>query len=343
VGGIISVLLAIFREARFTEHLTNPKKVPLATTIDSVAIRSKECHAMTALRDILVVLDDTARSEMRLAIAIRLAKQHDAHLTGISALDLVTPPGPVARFYRYPEIDPRGGSELMTGTAVSARDYPQVETGVAEKTEQIEAAFRIQLRSSGLRGDWHVADGKLSEALAFHARHADLVILGQADQNRPSTPASRHLVDDTLMTAGRPILVIPYAGQFETVGTKVLIGWNNSREVARAVNDALPVLAKAASVTILEAYPVGRMPVTHDAASSGITRHLAHHGITAKTARTVMTNISAADTLLSYAAETSADLLVVGGYGHSRLRELILGGVTRELLQHMTVPVLMSH
>jgi nucleotide-binding universal stress UspA family protein len=111
----------------------------------------------------------------------------------------------------------------------------------------------------------------------------------------------------------------------------------------RAVNDAIPLLAKAASVTILEANPVGRKPATDDVTSADIAHHLARHGISAETARTVMTSISASDVLLSYASDLSADLLVVGGYSHSPLRELILGGVTLELLRHMTLPVLMSH
>jgi nucleotide-binding universal stress UspA family protein len=145
------------------------------------------------------------------------------------------------------------------------------------------------------------------------------------------------------MSAGRPILMIPYAGLFKTIGTEIIIGWNNSREAARAVHDAIPLLAMATSVTILEAYPAGRMPVAHDATGSDITRYLTHHGISVKTAQTAMTGISAADALLSFAADISADLLIVGGYGHSRLRELVLGGVTRALLQHMTLPVLMSH
>ena len=146
-----------------------------------------------------------------------------------------------------------------------------------------------------------------------------------------------------MITSGRPILIIPYIGRFETFGTRIVVGWNNSREAARAVHDAIPILAKAASVTLLEAKPIGRKSATDHACSAGIARHLALHGIRAETAQTVIANISASDALLSYANDIGADLLVVGGYGHSRLRERILGGVTRELLQHMTLPVLMSH
>ena len=143
------------------------------------------------------------------------------------------------------------------------------------------------------------------------------------------------------MTSGRPILVIPYIGRFATVGSRILVGWNNSREATRAVNDAMPLLAKAISVTVLEAS--ARNSATDDATGADITRHLTRHGINAEITRTVTSSISTPDLLLNHAADMSADLLVVGGYGHSRLRELVLGGVTRELLRHMTLPVLMSH
>ena len=205
----------------------------------------------------------------------------------------------------------------------------------------MEATFRERLRFSQLLGEWRVVSGKVSETLVRQARQADLVILGQVNPDHPPPPEGRQLVEDVLMTSGRPILVIPYIGHFQTVGSRILVGWNNSREAARAVNDAIPLLAKAASVTILEVSP--RRPATDDATGADITRHLAHHGIRAETIRTVLAGTSVPDLLLNYAADVSADLLVIGGYGHSRLRELVLGGVTRELLRHMTLPVLMSH
>jgi nucleotide-binding universal stress UspA family protein len=298
---------------------------------------------MTALRDIIVVLDHSASRETRLTIAVALAQQHDAHLTGFSALDLLLPARPAVQPVNHLEADSQPASQLMNWGARLPHDYREPDTLAAEEAERIEAAFRERLRFSGLRGDWRMASGKASETVVCQARHADLVILGQVDQANPPPPAGRLLVEDVLMTSGRPILVIPYIGHFETFGTNILVGWNNSREAARAMNDAIPLLARAASVTILEANPIGRKRATDDATNADITRHLARHGISAKTARTAMASVSAPDTLLSYAADISADLLVVGGYGHSRLRELILGGVTRELLQHMTLPVLMSH
>ena len=298
---------------------------------------------MTALRDIVVVLDDSASSAMRLTVAVDLAQQHGAHLTGFSAMDLLLPARLAVQHRENPQVDTLPASQLMNWGAVLPHDYHEADTQAAEAAERIETAFRERLKFSNLQGDWQVASGKVSETVVCRVRHADLVILGQVDPAHPPPPAGRQLVEDVLMTSGRPILVIPYIGRFERFGTNILVGWNNSREAARAINDAIPLLSKAASVTILEANPIGRKPAIDDAASADITRHLSRHGISAQTARTALAGMTASDALLSYAADVSADLLVIGGYGHSRLRERILGGVTRELLQHMTLPVLMSH
>jgi len=296
---------------------------------------------MTALRDIVVVLDDSTLSEARLAIAVALAKQHGAHLTGLSALDVLKSRRSVVQRRGAPEADTQRMTQVADWSGLRSGDYLEAEAQAAEAAERIEATFKERLRIGHVEGDWRMTSGKLSEAAAFQARNADLVIVGQADPEHPLTGGP--FVEDLLLTAGRPMLLIPYVGHFETLGTTILVGWTNSREATRAVNDAIPLLAKAASVTVLSARASGRKAATHDATGAEITRHLARHGIRAKAAQTVMTGGSASDVLLSYAADVSADLLVVGGYGHSRLRELVLGGVTRDLLHHMTLPVLMPH
>jgi nucleotide-binding universal stress UspA family protein len=273
-----------------------------------------------ALREIMVVLDGTAPSQIRLTVAAALARKHDAFLSGFCALDMLRP----------------------TRMAVRAGDYPASDTSVAEMEHQIESEYRDRLRFSGLHGDWRVATGHAHEALVRWTRQADLTILGQLDPDHPP-PTGRHLVEDVLLTAGRPILIIPYAGRFETLGTNVVVGWKDSREAARAVSDAIPLLANAKSVVILEARRTGAKPDPDEVTTADVAHHLGRHGINATWAHTAMAGISAPDALLAYAADLGADLLVVGGYGHSRLRELILGGVTRGLLQHMTLPVLMSH
>ena len=150
---------------------------------------------MTALRDVVVVLDNSAPSESRLATAVALAQQHDAYLTGLSALDLLTPPIPVVRSRRNPEEDTQPASMLINWGVVQPPDYPKAETLAAEEAERIEAAFWERLRSSGLQGDWRVVSGKVSEAVVWLVRHADLVILGQVDPTHPPPPAGRQLVE----------------------------------------------------------------------------------------------------------------------------------------------------
>ncbi len=295
---------------------------------------------MPAFRDIVVVLDDSTASETRLDLAIAIARQHDAHLTGFSALDMLVSTRTDVKSLAYSEVETLPASQMLNWGAGSLAASSDIYQRAAERAERIEAGFHIRLRSSAVRGAWLMADDNVSEALVKQARHADLTILGQIDPNHPPPPRGRQLLTDVLMTSGRPILVVPYIGRFETAGTRVLVGWNDSREAARAMSDAMLMLEKAASVTILEAT---RKVATDGGAGAGIARHLERHGISVRSTRTVMADISTEDALLSYAADMSADLLVVGGYGHSRLRELILGGVTRGLLQHMTLPVLMSH
>jgi nucleotide-binding universal stress UspA family protein len=291
------------------------------------------------LRDIRVVLDNSPASETRLAIAIALAQQHNAYLTGLSTLELLTPARSVVQPRGTLETDAPPEAALLNWGAARPSEYPDADTQLAETAERIETAFRERLRLSSVAGEWRVASGRISEAVVRQARHGDLIILGQVDPSHPP-PANRHLVEDVLLTSGRPTLVVPYIGQFRTVGTNILIAWNSSREAARAVHDAIPLLARAASVTLLVVSPRGQEIATDEA---DLIDHLARHGIHAKADRTVAPDISVSDTLLSYAADVSADLLVAGGYGHSRLRERLLGSITHDLLQHVTLPVLLSH
>jgi nucleotide-binding universal stress UspA family protein len=136
---------------------------------------------------------------------------------------------------------------------------------------------------------------------------------------------------------------VPYAGQFERVGERVLVAWNASRESTRAINDALPLLKNAAMVTVLAVNPKHGIEGHGDVPAADIALHLARHGVKAEAAHTIAKDISEGDALLSYAADLGVDLIVSGGYGHSRAREMVFGGVTRTLLQEMTVPMLLSH
>jgi nucleotide-binding universal stress UspA family protein len=284
------------------------------------------------LRDLVVLLDGSTRDETKLAVALQLARRNDAHLTGLCPLELLLPADMSFALGGYPDL------------WALPEFAKQIEGQATAKAAVIEAGFRELLRREGITGDWLMESGSLIPTVTHRAHAADLIVVGQADPENPLPATARTLVEDILMTAGRPLLLIPYAGRFSTIGTNTLVGWTPTRESARAVHDALPLLVPGAKITVLtvEAPRAG-----HDLAplsTAGIAEHLARHGLSVSAARTVVTDgLSPADALLDYASDISADLLVVGGYGHSRTREMIMGGVTRDLLRHMTLPVLMSH
>jgi nucleotide-binding universal stress UspA family protein len=275
-----------------------------------------------ALKDLLVLVDGSKRSGMRLELAASLAERHGASLTGLHVPDAF-----------QPGADP--------GQALSRLELSHMPDDVREQATQLEDAFWQRVKRAGLEGEWRLACGPAAGAAAVQARYADLVILGQIDPEDPASHVAKGSVEQVLFSSGRPVLVFPCARQFDTVGQTVLIGWKASREAARAVNDAIPILEKAGSVTIVAANPGRGIGEGGDLPAADMGRHLARHGIEARTVHRTVEPGAEADALLDYAAELRADLLVVGGYGH--LTQSIMGGVTRVLLQRTTVPVLLSH
>jgi nucleotide-binding universal stress UspA family protein len=284
-----------------------------------------------ALKDLLVYLDGSDTAQVRLDVAARLAQSRSAHLTGLHVTEFMPPP-------------------LLPVETVGYLNTAQVEDMSEQWREQQSAAaqraedkFWDRLRAGGIEGEFRIASGPVARTVALHARYADLVIVGQTDPDEPAPSARNGIVEEALFSSGRPVLVIPYSGQFDSLGRRVLVGWNATREAARAVNDAIPLIEGAELVTVLAVNPRRGIAGTGDVPSVDIAQHLAHHGIKVTASHTVAEEIGIGDVLLNSASDLGADLIVVGGYGHSRVRELILGGVTRTLLQTMTVPVLLSH
>ena len=286
-------------------------------------------------KDLLVHLDETPRSAVRLELAVRLAASSGAHLTGMHAVNIPAS----SMFYGY----------SMTVASPGPEDLIQsVRAEALQRIAPVEAAFRERLRQEGLEGEWRVVEGDPGTMMALHARYADLAIVGQPNSQDKRSDGSDGIPATMLLSSGRPALVVPFAGRFETVGEHVLVAWNATREAARALNDALPLLRTARLVTVLAINPDRWMDASPnvssgDLASADISLHLARHGVKAEAAHTVAKDISAGEALLSYASDIGADLIVAGAYGHSRMRELAFGGVTRTLLNEMTVPVLFSH
>ena len=208
-----------------------------------------------------------------------------------------------------------------------------------ESLDKARKVFDEAVKAAGLTGrnGWLVASGRPLVSLSQRSRYADLTVVCQS---RPEDQgAGDSLVDDLIMASGRPILVVPYIGAPAEVGRKVFIAWNGTREAARAVSDAMPLLETADNIEVFAVEPrgIGDLPGTD------VAEHLARHGLKTNVAKTEGLDIEVGDVLLNQAADSAADLMVMGAYGLSRMRELVLGGATRHILEHMTVPVLLSH
>ncbi len=182
---------------------------------------------------------------------------------------------------------------------------------------------------------------EVADTLATNARYADLAIVGQADPD--DGDVARDLPEEVTLSSGRPSLVIPYIGPAATLGQRVTVAWDASREAARAVNDAMPILERAQAVSVVTVNP-RQQPFGHgEQPGADIALHLARHGVKVEVQQVESRDVDIANTILSHIADRSSDLLVMGAYGHSRLRELVLGGVTRTILRDMTVPVFIAH
>ena len=278
-------------------------------------------------KDLLVVLDSDAASRGRIALAAALAERFASHLVGLYPLPIPQAPRHLG-YYDPALLDPF---------------FRELRAQAQEVSDKEREAFEHAASLRGLSAEWRVVDEGPQSDPALHARYVDLTILGQLDPDRRDADLVRPRPEHVTLASGRPILVVPYAGRFETVGRRVLIGWNATREATRAVNDAMPLLAAAEVVTVLT-IDAREGPDAHgELPGADISLHLARHDVKAEVERTVSAGIPAGEVLLSRAADLGADLLVIGAYGHSRVRELLLGGATRSILQSMTVPVLMSH
>jgi nucleotide-binding universal stress UspA family protein len=274
-------------------------------------------------QDILVHIDDGEATPGRLRVALELAERFGAHLTGVY-------------------VDPGLALPALIDVPVSPNLIEELENEHRERRGRAEQQYRQTVDRSGASCEWRLAEGELASTLARHARYADLAVLGQEGAGDQKVVIGG-LPDTVALTCGRPVLVVPYIGVQTSPGKHVIVAWNGSREAARAVNDALPILMGADKVEVMCANPERGELEDADLPGADLCLHLARHGVKAEAQMLVATDLEVGDLLLSRAADHGADLIVMGAYGHARWREVVLGGVTRQLLEQMTVPVFMSH
>ncbi len=282
------------------------------------------------IKTILVHLDTEAQALSVTKAAIAVAKHFSAHLIGLHVVPNAFIPAAMAYG--------------ATGELIEAQRQAYQAAG-----KRIGETFNKAIAGEGVPVEWRKVEANSeppATVIMRHGREADLMILAQPDR-------SITLIDGIAMTEqvmlglGRPVYVVPTANAAATVGKRVLLAWNASRESARAAFDAMPFLQLAESVRILAAGPVssGSWMGADDATAptSGIATTLERHGVRCSVAKAAASGAEVAAEMLAQAKEHNCDLIVMGGYGHWRIREIVFGGATRGMLDQTTIPILMSH
>jgi nucleotide-binding universal stress UspA family protein len=275
-------------------------------------------------KTILAYLSDKRRVESLLAPAVELSSRYGSHLIGLHVQPTVPAP-PVPLPFASRVLGKLAADERSTSDAIS------------------DIFVRLTAQRS-FTAEWKLLKSRspdMASSVLACGRTADLIVAGQTD---PDWDLSSVLdfPERLALESGRPVLVIPYAGRSREIGRNAVIAWKPTREAARAVFDALPLLKGAENVHILEfkEQPDGAQP---SSAEASIAAALARHGIKPTIHSSVVSDIGIGDEILSRLADLDADLLVMGAYGRSRMREFVFGGATLHIARHMTVPTLFAH
>jgi nucleotide-binding universal stress UspA family protein len=278
-------------------------------------------------KTILVHVDESAHVDEQIEIAARLAMKYDAHLIGLAATG-------VSAQFSFPGAMGEGTFNLTS----ILEPLRQRADGVLVKFEAIVQKFDVTSYEK------RVIDDDAGAGLSLQARYADLVVIGQIDANAPALFLGSDFPQYVLVNSGRPVLIVPYIGHFAHVGKRVLVAWDASMSATRAVTAAIPILKQADFVQVM-VFNAEKQPWVHgEQPGTDIALYLARHGIKIEVSQqTTPSDLGVGSALLSHALDCNADLIVMGGYGHSRFREVVLGGATRTILSSMTIPVLMSH
>jgi nucleotide-binding universal stress UspA family protein len=279
-------------------------------------------------RTITVFLDASPSGAKRAAHAVALAQRWGAHLIGVHVVFAGVTPHPSMCYVR--------GESAIRQVIVDECDLEAVAEAASVL---LGRRFRALCAGASVPGEFRaIRRGRTEEEAVLNSLQSDLVVVGH--------PEPHGLPDDMspermLLASGVPLLIVPNAWACETIGDRILIGWNRTRQARRAISDAMGFLVAAASVTVLVIDQVGRQPDGQEPGAD-IALHLVRHDVYVRIERVASHGAPIAQVILASAVRNGSDLLVVGAYSHARLRELLLGGTTRTLLAQMPVPVLIS-
>lgn len=275
------------------------------------------------IKDLVVNLTVGAENDPAAQFAVSVAAAFEAHIAGVA-------------FAYDPVVTPT----VMDGLSAGWIDAQRAEKHAA--AQKAADRFEAAAKREGLSIEHRIVTANLGKAANLFGRMArcfDLAVVGQTEPERMLSDDL--LIEAALFESGRPIVVVPYIQKEGLKLNRVLVCWDGSRSAARAIADSLPFLKRGNSIEIVTV--TGESGKADELPGVDLGEHLARHDLKVEIKRLVAADVDVSNVLLSYAADCSADFIVMGGYGHSRLREFVLGGATRGILQSMTVPVLMAH
>lgn len=275
-----------------------------------------------SVKTILVHLANDDHHRVRLNVAVRMAKVHKAHI--------------VALFITTPE----GMPHAVTGQGASAAYLATARESARQRAIALEEEFRATCSSNNVHATWVVEDGEHLDALAYHAHASDIAILSCPTEAENFEDHFRmRLAEQFTLISGCPVLMLPRKPDIPTFGKHILVAWKANREALRAVRDSLSFLKDADKVTVLAVGPTGE----HALSETELVAYLRRHDITAEPKNVEKDSEGTGHTILTTAEQLGCDMLVMGAYGHSRIREIIMGGVTRHIFANCSIPVMLSH
>ena len=252
----------------------------------------------------------------------------------------IEPPAHVIALHVIPQIPVYPDMAFMVSTELT-----DLQRGaLVKQNDAVQAAVEDASQKAGVEVEWRSveAQGQLvTDRIMEHGRYADLVV-GLQDDPDHQDDTQYGVMERVMIEGGRPVLIVPYTGTAKSLASNVTVAWNGSREATRAVFDALPLLQKAETVTLLSV-DKPRKGANDSLPGAELAATLARHGVRVTTQPIVLGDAPVHEEILSRLADNGSDLLVMGGYGHSRFREFVFGGVTHHVLESMTTAVLMSH